>query len=164
MEDAYGHYLSALEAASEIYKADRARGRIAAVKVAVQYLREMKADLTLVAPFYDVIGQLEDERIGRTGNSEFQSANMAMASIAVTFANKAGRNLKQSGAYVAKATGMDAKQLLQHRKNLMDERAPRDEIELYNRLIDAANASGKTAAELAEHTLARLREKMTAKS
>jgi hypothetical protein len=166
MTSAFESYVSALGAAAEIYRADAVKGRIAAVKVAAQYLREMKVDLTLVTPLYDVIGHLEDERLGRVGNSNsaIENLNLAMASVAVTFANKADRNLKQSAAYVAKALGLDAKKLWQFRKNLMDERASTDAIDLYNRLIDEANASGKTAAELAERTIERLREKMRIKS
>jgi hypothetical protein len=160
MTAAYEGYLSGLAVAAEMHKSDPVQGRIAAVKVAAQYLREMKVDLTLVTPLYDVIGHLEDERINRAGNPEFQNANMALACLAVTFANKAGRNLKQSCKYVADAAGLDHKKLFQHRKNLMDEKAPREEIDLYNRIINEANASGRGAAELAEHTIARLREKM----
>jgi hypothetical protein len=163
----YEGYLSALGAAVELYRSDPVQGRIAAVKVAAQYLREMKVDLTLITPLYDVIGHLEDERLGRVGNSKpiFEHNQTVLASIAITFTNKAGgRNLKQSGAVVAQAAGLNAKDILQDRKNLMDGKAHRDAIDLHDRLIDEANASGKTPGQLAAHAIDKLREKTRQRS
>lgn len=163
MTSTFESYLSALGAAVELHRSDPVKGRIAAVQVAAQYLREMKVDLALITPLYDVIGHLEDERTGRVGNSKpiFEHYQTVLASIAITFTNKAGgRNLKQSGAAVAQAAGLNAKNILQDRKNLMDGKAHRDAIDLYDRLIDEANASGKTPGQLAAHAIAKLCEKM----
>jgi hypothetical protein len=60
--------------------------------------------------------------------------------------------------------GLNAKELLQDRKNLMDGKAHRDAIDHYDRLIDEANASGKTPSQLAAHAIDMLSKRIIKKS
>ncbi|MCK1691616.1 hypothetical protein [Bradyrhizobium sp. 145] len=166
MEEAFESYLKALSEAAEQYQGDPVRSRIAAVSAAAQYLRERGVDKALITPLYDVIGHLDDERLGRTGNSNAAKENLdlAIAAAAVTFAMKAGKNRNQASAEIAQRADLDAKKLKQFRKNLLSGLASAAATDSYKQMTTTGEASGLPPDVLVAKAIEHLREKRLASS
>jgi hypothetical protein len=166
MEEALANYLKALAVAAEQYQANPVLSRIAAVAAAAQFLREMDVEKALITPLYDVIGHLDDERLGRTGNSNpgKENLDLAIAAAAVTFAMKAGKNKNQASAEIAQRANLDAKKLKQFRKNLLSGLASATASDSYKQMTTTGEASGLPADVLVTKAIEHLREKRLAAS
>ena len=126
----------------------------------------MKVDKVLITPLYDVIGHLDDERLGRTGNSNPAKENldMAIAAAAVTFAMRAGKNQNQAAAEISKLAKLDAKKLKQYRKNLLSGLASAAASDTYKHMTTTGESSGQPPHVLVTKAIEHLREKRLAAS
>jgi hypothetical protein len=166
MDEAFNTYLQRLEEASRLYQTDVPASRILSVTATISFLRDAGTEDGLRTPLLDVLSHLSDEIQGRSGNwdSQKHNADWAFACAAVTLIAKTGRSLPEAADRVHKATGMNAKDLLQVRKNLLSGKKSRDSRSVYDSTLKAAAESGLDAESAAELSLQGLREKVRATS
>jgi hypothetical protein len=147
MPEPFDDYLSALDAAADLYLTDIEKSKVASVSATVSFLRASKVDSRLRTPLLAVLAQLEDR--GRAGNTKpsMDAVNMAAIAAVITLAMRTGKTTKQGAELVADHIGIGAhktenvKRLIQYRKNLMDKRGTRDAENLYKLVLGEASKS-----------------------
>jgi|1185.fasta_scaffold134696_1 hypothetical protein len=169
MPDPFEDFLQELLSAAELYRADVVRSRIAAVAATISYLRAMDVEPALYTPLLDVLGHLDDEREGRTGNLNpvVQNANMAVAAAVITLAMRAGNTREEAAKVVASQMGISThdpkavQRLQQFRKNLMDKRASAAARDIYSLVLVEATKAGVSPEDALRAGMEFLREKLT---
>jgi len=170
MPEPFDDFLQELLSASELYRTDVVASRIAAVSASISYLRAMDVEPTLYTPLLDVLGHLDDEREGRTGNyPAIQNANLAVAAAVITLAMRAGNTREEAAQMVASHMGISTndtkalQRLQQFRKNLYGQaRASVTAREIYRLVLMDARQAGVSPEDALRAGLEVLRNKMTA--
>jgi hypothetical protein len=166
----FDDYLSALQAAADIYPTNVVGSRIAAVSATISFLRASNVDAHLRTPLLAVLGHLEDrDRIGNT-KPVMDAVNMAAIAAVITLAMRAGIKMSAAAEMVTKHIGIGAhypqsiRQLLQFRKNVMDNRESREAQRMYELVIVEAGKASVSPQDALNKGLEFLRDKMAGTS
>lgn len=168
MSETFDDFLQELLSAAELYPTDVVGSRIAAVSATISYLRAKDVEPALYTPLLDVLGHLDDEREGRTGNyPAIQNANLAVAAAVITLAMRAGNTREEAAQMVASHMGISTndtkalQRLQQFRKNLMDKRASAAARDIYSLVLVEATKAGVSPEDALRAGMEFLREKLT---
>jgi hypothetical protein len=90
MPEPFDDYLTALDAAADLYVADIEKSKVASVFATVSFLRASNIDSHMRTPLLAVLAQLEDR--GRAGNTKagMDSVNLAAMAAVITLAMRTG--------------------------------------------------------------------------
>jgi hypothetical protein len=168
MPDPYDDYLLTLREAADLYRTDADAGGSAAVAATIEFLRMPTVEDRLRTPLLHVLGQLEDKRHGRAGNTKsgMDTVNMAAMAAVVTLATCTKMTVKEGAKLVADHIGLAhnpdvVKRLIQYRKNLLDKRGSRDAQRIYQSMVRQVKARpGRTPHDVLRLGLELLRDKM----
>lgn len=167
MPDPLDVYLAALEAAADLYMTDQLAGQAAAVGATLNFLHDSNIDSRVRTPLIAVKAAMADHSERPTGNNSkaaMDRFNMAAIAAAITLAKNSGKTVPQGAELVARHIGANnpetIKKLIQHRKNLIGSRGPRDAQRFHNSMVADISAGSKSPQEALNKGLDFLRDRM----